>query len=114
MDKNVSCEKICRGNQMIDSIDSVLIDSEVVGISYYLCEGSFDDDDGFLAWSHCCAGRTSDSDVKAKADSLIVSAIGPPTGQKSLMIECTPFMDNGWAQESMDPDPPSDKLDDKC
>jgi len=54
---------------MIDSIDSVLIDSEVVGISYYLCEGSFDDDDGFLVWSHCCAGRTSDSDVKAKADS---------------------------------------------
>ena len=45
---------------------------------------------------------------------LIVSAIGPPTGQKSLMIECTPFTDNGLAQESMDPDPPSEKLDDKC
>ena len=44
----------------------------------------------------------------------IVSTIGLPIGQKSLMIECTPFTDNGWAQESMDPDPPSNKLAGKC
>ena len=93
---------------MIDDVDSVLVDSEVFRIAHDFCEGSFDDDDRFLVWSYCCV---SDSDVKER---LIVSAIGPPTGQKSLMIECTPFTDNGWAQESMDPDPPSDKLDDKC
>ena len=86
---------------MIGSIDSVPIDNKVVGIPYYLCEGSFDDDDGFFIWSHCGAARTSDSNVKAKA----VSAIALPTGQKSLMIECTPFTDNRRAQESMDPRP---------
>jgi hypothetical protein len=69
MDKNISREKIWRSNQAIDSIDLVPIDSKVVGILYYLCKRSFDDDDGFFIWSHCSAGRTSDSNAKAKADS---------------------------------------------
>ena len=63
---------------------------------------------GFSSGSIAVQG---DSELRQR---LIVSAIGRPTGQKSLKIEWTPFTDNGWAQESMDPNHASDKLDDKC